>query len=64
MEEKNSHEDNLNNLCKCPFCPCCFCSEADLQRHMESYGTSKSEHAETFRKVHGRLEHGSLGGSE
>ncbi len=53
-----------NGLYKCPFCPCCFCSEADLKRHVTIYGSSRLEHSEEFRKVHGRLEHGSFSGPE
>ncbi|MCJ7793468.1 hypothetical protein MUP42_00895 [Candidatus Bathyarchaeota archaeon] len=64
MEAKNNQEGNVNNLHKCPFCPCCFCNEADLKKHLSSYGTSKDEHFEEFRKAHGRLEHGSFGGPE
>ena len=64
MEEKTNPEGNINNLCKCPHCACCFCTEADLKRHMESYGTTKTEHAAEFQRVHGRLEHGSFGGPE
>jgi hypothetical protein len=63
MEDK-SNQDIGNGLCRCPYCPCCFCNEVDLKRHMDVYGASRSAHAEEFRKVHGRLEHGSLGGPE
>ena len=58
MEKKNLHEHSTNNLSKCPFCPCCFCNEIDLQKHLKTYGTSKTEHLDKFRKDHGRLEHG------
>ncbi len=64
MEEKTSKEVNVNNLCKCPHCPCCFCGEADLKRHMEHYGDSKGAHFAEFQRVHGRLEHGSMSGPE
>ncbi|MFB3889412.1 MAG: hypothetical protein ACE14S_07965 [Candidatus Bathyarchaeia archaeon] len=57
-EEPKPSEGNVNNLCRCPFCGCCFCNAADLQRHMETYGASRGEHAEAFRRIHGRLEHG------
>ncbi|MCW4009432.1 MAG: hypothetical protein NWF05_02275 [Candidatus Bathyarchaeota archaeon] len=64
MEKKDSREVNENNLCQCPYCACCFCTEADLKRHMDTYGATKAEHNAQFRRVHGRLEHGSFGGSE
>ena len=64
MEDENLSESNVNNLSKCPYCPCCFCNEEDLKRHLESYGNSKAEHFEEFRRVHGRLEHGSFNGPE
>lgn len=63
MEDKTSPEDN-NDLYKCPHCACCFCSEADLQRHIDAYGDSKAEHIGEFKKVHGRLEHGSYNEQE
>jgi hypothetical protein len=35
-----------------------FFSKADLQQHLKTFGEVKSEHEASFRKVHGRLEHG------
>ncbi len=64
MEQKENQQSNVIDLHRCPCCPCCFCNETDLKRHMEVYGTSRFEHAEEFRRVHGRLEHGSIGGPE
>ena len=65
MAEKDGNQEaNAESLCRCPFCTCCFCSEEDLKRHMERYGRLKDRHADEFRRVHGRLEHGSFGGSE
>ena len=64
MGEKPTEEYNVNTLCRCPHCACCFCTEADLKRHMETYGESKNEHLGEFQRVHGRLEHGSIGGPE
>lgn len=61
--EKISNKDG-DNLLKCPNCQCCFCSAEDLKRHIARYGSSKNEHAEEFRKVHERLEHGSFSGPE
>ena len=43
---------------KCPFCPCLFLCQADLQRHMSCMGNSKEEHMECYRRTHGRIEHG------
>ena len=64
MDEKKPQEGNNTDLVKCPFCSCYFCNDEDLQRHMKSFGTSKAEHFEAFRKTHGRLEHGSFNSSE
>jgi hypothetical protein len=64
MDEEPDSVTNVNNLYKCPHCNCCFCSDVDLQKHIKSYGNSKAEHIEEFRKVHGRLEHGSFNGPE
>lgn len=64
MEEKTSPEEISNSLNKCPYCACCFCTDADLKRHIDIYGTLKTEHASKFQKEHGRLEHGSFNGPE
>jgi uncharacterized C2H2 Zn-finger protein len=64
MEEKASQENNVNTLFRCPHCTCCFCTEADLKRHMETYGTSKGEHSAEFQRTHGRLEHSGFSGPE
>jgi hypothetical protein len=64
MEENPAQEANNNNLHQCPHCACCFCTEADLKRHMDVYGNLKAAHSAEFQKVHGRLEHGSFNGPE
>jgi uncharacterized C2H2 Zn-finger protein len=64
MGEKPAEEININNLHRCPHCACCFCTQTDLKRHMDAYGETKAEHTAEFLRVHGRLEHGSLGGPE
>jgi hypothetical protein len=64
VEEKDNEQFSGTGLCKCPYCACCFCNDTDLKRHLDIYGTSKLEHAEEFRRIHGRLEHGSFSGPE
>ncbi len=67
MEEKSNlpnQTPTANTLCKCPHCACCFCNEADLKKHMETFGASQAAHQQEFQRVHGRLEHGSFGGPE
>jgi histone acetyltransferase (RNA polymerase elongator complex component) len=67
MEEKNngvSQEFPIGNLNKCPHCACCFCNEADLKKHIETFGETQAMHQQEFQRVHGRLEHGSSGGPE
>ncbi len=64
LEKEKTCINEGDNLLKCPHCQCCFCSQEDLKRHIARYGSSKNEHAEEFRKVHERLEHGSLSGPE
>lgn len=64
MEEKRREEGNMNTLCRCPHCACCFCTEADLEKHVKTYGNSKGEHSAEFQRTHGRLEHGSFNGPE
>ena len=54
-DEKKLYKDN--GLSKCTHCPCCFCNDNDLKRHIDEYGHSKIEHAEEFRRVHNRIEH-------
>ena len=43
--------DEKTGLVKCPFCPCYFCSVADLEIHLESFGRSKSEHKRNWREA-------------
>jgi hypothetical protein len=42
-----------SDLLKCPFCPCFFCTIADLGRHLEVFGFVAVLHATRFRVVHG-----------
>jgi hypothetical protein len=64
MEPKQDPQENTDNFCKCPHCACCFCTEADLKKHLEVLGEEKTVHAGEFQRIHGRLEHGSFGGPE
>jgi uncharacterized C2H2 Zn-finger protein len=52
------------NFCRCPFCSCVFCTKADLDRHLAAFGNDKEEHADAYRRTHGRLEYGSASGPE
>jgi hypothetical protein len=52
------------SFCKCPFCPCCFLTREDLERHMAAFGNNREEHSEDYRRIHGRVEHGSGSGPE
>ena len=59
-EENNlSEDDNLKQYLKCPFCPCIFLTEADLQKHLNCMGNQREEHLDCYRRTHGRIEHGS-----
>ena len=72
MEEKENFQKaqvgdkgNLNaDFCRCPLCPCCFFTVTDLEKHMKTFGISKEEHYENYRRTHARLEHGSANGPE
>ncbi len=64
MENQQNPEANQNVLHKCPHCMCHFCTEADLRRHIATYGTSEENHTSKFKYEHGRLEHGSSSGPE
>ena len=55
---ENSDNVNLKHFLKCPFCPCVFLTQADLQRHLECMGDQKDEHLDFYRRTHGRIEHG------
>lgn len=57
-EEKESKEADANS-CKCPFCPCCFLTRHDLERHMAAFGNNREEHSEDYRRTHDRVEYGS-----
>ncbi|MCW4005870.1 MAG: hypothetical protein NWF04_04645 [Candidatus Bathyarchaeota archaeon] len=58
MDER---KEAVVDICRCPHCACCFCSEADLKRHLDALGESKAKHVDAFRGVHRRLEHGAFG---
>ena len=58
--------ENMDNAAqeqhfKCPFCPCLFLTEIDLQKHLGCMGDRQEEHLDTYRRTHGRIEHGSYG---
>lgn len=53
-----TQETNNNQHYKCPHCPCIFLTKADLQKHINHFGTTKENHEYTYKKTHGRLEHG------
>ena len=53
-----AEEKNSNHQYKCPHCACIFLTQADLQRHMDRFGDGKEEHEFSYRKTHGRIEHG------
>ena len=46
------------DFCRCPFCSCVFIARADLDKHVAAFGNSREQHAETYRRVHGRAEYG------
>jgi uncharacterized C2H2 Zn-finger protein len=52
------HQNGSNRYLKCPYCACLFFSQADLDKHIATYGAAKEVHEQNYRKTHGRLEHG------
>lgn len=36
----------------CPYRPCIFCSESDLNLHLEAFGRNSVLHGRKFRRVH------------
>ena len=57
MEENEKVEASF---CRYPFCPCAFFTKADLEKHLATFGNAKEQHAEAYRRTHGRVEHGSV----
>jgi uncharacterized C2H2 Zn-finger protein len=51
-------QGNNNHYYKCPHCACIFLTQADLQTHVKRFGNLTNEHAEYYRRTHGRVEHG------
>ena len=51
-------QTNSNHHYKCPHCVCIFFSEADLQKHLTHFGSNREQHEYSYKKTHGRLEHG------
>jgi hypothetical protein len=62
-EEREAKEANAD-FCRCPFCPCCFFTIQDLERHIATFGKNREEHPENYRRTHGRVEHGWASGPE
>ena len=63
LEVENKNEIN-SNFCRCPFCPCCFFTQADLEKHIATFGNSRELHFENHRRTHARMEFGSANGPE
>jgi Zn-finger nucleic acid-binding protein len=53
MTQKNNNQNH-----KCPYCPCIFLTETDLEKHMSVFGKQKEQHEYEYKKTHGRMEHG------
>jgi uncharacterized C2H2 Zn-finger protein len=51
-------EQNGNQHFKCPHCACVFLTQADLQKHLSCFGAEKEAHADSYKRTHGRVEHG------
>jgi Zn-finger nucleic acid-binding protein len=49
---------NQNHHYKCPHCACIFLTQADLEKHTAAFGAVKEQHEYSYKKTHGRLEHG------
>jgi len=37
---------------KCPYCPCVFATQHDLDAHLQAFGTDPKTHALKVRKAH------------
>ena len=48
----------MSDLKKCPFCNCYFCSNADLESHLDAFGRKSSSHERNFNRKHSLLENG------
>ncbi len=53
-----TEQTNHNHQYKCPHCACIFLTQADLQKHIATFGAAKEQHEYAYKKTHGRLEHG------
>jgi hypothetical protein len=53
-----AQQTNPNKHYKCPHCACIFLNQADLEKHMSVFGSSKEQHESNYRRTHGRMEHG------
>lgn len=54
-------EESKETMLKCPFCSCHFCTETDLKKHMDAFGTEQQEHLYRLRETHRRIEQYSSG---
>jgi len=48
----------MGEFFSCPFCSCVFCSELDLERHLEVFGRNEAEHLRRMKRVHCEVESG------
>jgi uncharacterized C2H2 Zn-finger protein len=51
-------ESNAQYL-KCPYCPCIFFTQADLDTHLEHFGNNAAQHIKDYKEVNTKIEYGS-----
>ena len=54
-----TESDDIGKFLRCPYCPCIFITEADLQKHMDCMGQNREEHIDCYGRTHARIERGS-----
>lgn len=51
----------MSAFIKCPHCPCLFCTESDLKKHMGVMPLKPEDHRKKFQYIHKSIEYGGNG---
>lgn len=51
-------EDTSASYLKCPYCACIFFTQADLDAHLNRFGSNPAQHVRDYKEVNAKLEFG------
>ena len=50
-------KNNATHL-KCPYCPCIFFSQPDLDKHMKQFSDNPAQHIKDYKEANAKIEFG------